>query len=580
MNFIDLCAGIGGIRLGLEQAGHKCVGFCEFDKFALQSYKAIHNTEGEAEFHDITKVTDDQIRELAESRRIDIIAGGFPCQAFSVAGKRQGFDDTRGTIFFEIARFIKIIKPRYFICENVKGLFSHDSGRTFRTILGAMAELGYCVEWQILNSKDFGVPQNRERIFIVGHLGAGSGRKVFPIFPTDGENHCQLQEITQGMSMGQRVYDPAGLSKTLAAVGGGQGAKTGLYVQPLLCTVDKDFGVTGGMGSIKLKNIGADCANTLSARYYKGIHSNNCNAVLTGVIVEKENTKEVNQACTLDANYYKGLGCNQARTGVLVAPVLTPDREEKRQNGRRMKEPGEPAFCLNTQDRHGVAIYEEPKLIDVYNNRVLTSGICRTLTAHGNASPTTCGTFGVVVGGDQEPKIIDAIYNNRPPRVTDECPTLRSERQGLLVKEATKQGYAEAFEGDSVNLEQPNSETRRGRVGKQIANTLLCNGQMGVVAPGVRIRKLTPRECWRLQGFPDDYFDRAKAAGVSDSQLYKQAGNAVTVNVAAVIGRKLAEISAESCAVESEQNHIEASPSTIMRRIKPSTRIRARRAWR
>ncbi|MBR5589766.1 MAG: DNA (cytosine-5-)-methyltransferase, partial [Phascolarctobacterium sp.] len=458
MNFIDLCAGIGGIRLGLEQAGHKCVGFCEFDKFALQSYKAIHNTEGEAEFHDITKVTDDQIRELAESRRIDIIAGGFPCQAFSVAGKRQGFDDTRGTIFFEIARFIKIIKPRYFICENVKGLFSHDSGRTFRTILGAMAELGYCVEWQILNSKDYGVPQNRERIFIIGHLGNGSGRKVFPIFGTYGENTCELQDKRKTVRLGNILDD-----------------------------IEK-------------------------ARHTQA---------LTGIICEKNSTKETDQACTLDANYFKGITNNQARTGVLVAPVLTPDREEKRQNGRRMKEPGEPAFCLNTQDRHGVAIFENI----------------------------------------EEPKIIDAIYNNCSPRVTDECLTLRSERQGLLVKEATKQGYAEAFEGDSVNLEQPNSETRRGRVGKQIANTLLCNGQMGVVAPGVRIRKLTPRECWRLQGFPDEYFDRAKAAGVSDSQLYKQAGNAVTVNVAAVIGRKLAEISAESCAVESEQNHIGASPS-------------------
>lgn len=403
MNFIDLCAGIGGIRLGLEQAGHKCVGFCEFDKFALQSYKAIHNTEGEAEFHDITKVTDDQIRELAESRRIDIIAGGFPCQAFSVAGKRQGFDDTRGTIFFEIARFIKIIKPRYFICENVKGLFSHDSGRTFRTILGAMAELGYCVEWQILNSKDYGVPQNRERIFIVGHLGNGSGRKVFPIFPTDGENPCRMQEITQGVSMGRRVYDPSGVSKTLAAVGGGQGAKTGLYV---------------------------------------------------------------------------------------VRPVLTPDRD-KRQNGPRMKGENADFYTLNTQDRHGIAIFETVKGVD-------------------------------------------AIYNSRKSRITDHAPTLRSGRQGQCVLEPVED-------------------------------------------VGVRIRKLTPRECWRLQGFPDEYFDRAKAAGVSDSQLYKQAGNAVTVNVAAVIGRKLAEISAEPFTVECEKYHTEKRPA--FRIVRQSTRARAGRAW-
>lgn len=540
MNFIDLCAGIGGIRLGLEQAGHKCVGFCEFDKFALQSYKAIHNTEGEAEFHDITKVTDDQIRELAESRRIDIIAGGFPCQAFSVAGKRQGFDDTRGTIFFEIARFIKIIKPRYFICENVKGLFSHDSGRTFRTILGAMAELGYCVEWQILNSKDYGVPQNRERIFIVGHLGNGSGRKVFPIFPTDGENPCQLQEITQGMSMGQRVYDPAGLSKTLAAVGGGQGAKTGLYVQPLLCTIDKPFGTTGGMESVSLKNIGAECAGTLTARYYKGIDSANCNAVLTGLDLTTNDPQMTDIARCLQARYNKGYSNRKAETtGVLVAPVLTPDREEKRQNGRRMKEPGEPAFCLNTQDRHGVAIFETEEKAEIIQrphgyNVGGVHEVAPALTSNAYQENNLLKLPANVDDQGRTTKIIDAIYNNREPRVTDICPTLRSERTGLTVMESLE--YT-----------------------------------------GVRIRKLTPRECWRLQGFPDEYFDRAKAAGVSDSQLYKQAGNAVTVNVAAVIGRKLAEISAEPFTVECEKYHTEKRPA--FRIVRQSTRARAGRAW-
>lgn len=314
MNFIDLCAGIGGIRLGLEQAGHTCVGFCEFDKFALQSYKAIHNTEGEWEAHDITRVTDDEIRELAATRTIDIVCGGFPCQAFSIAGKRRGFADTRGTIFFEVARFISIIRPRYFICENVKGLLSHDKGRTFGTILSTLSELGYCVEWQVLNSKDFGVPQNRERVFLIGHLGTTSGRAVFPVAGADGENPCKLQEITHGVADAYRTYDSDGLSRTLKSEGGGLGAKTGL-----------------------------------------------------------------------------------------------------------IKEPGDPMFTLTGRDRHGIAI----------------------------------------------------------------------EGQG---------------------------------------------------AHKIRIRKLTPRECWRLQGFPDEYFDRAKAAGVSDTQLYKQAGNAVTVNVARVIGKKINEI--------------------------------------
>lgn len=403
MNFIDLCAGIGGFRLGLEQAGHKCVGFCEFDKFALKSYKAIHDTEGEWEGHDITKITDDDIRKLAAERTVDIICGGFPCQAFSVAGKRKGFSDTRGTIFFDICRFIRIIHPRFVVCENVKGLLSHEGGRTFGIILQTLAELGYCVEWQILNSKNFGVPQNRERVFIVGHFGAGGRRKVFPITGAGGENPCKLQEITHGLAQAHRVYNPEnGLSVTLSSLGGGLGAKTGLY--------------------------------------------------LTGIDLTTNNPKQTEIARCLQARYNKGYSTRAAEcTGVMVAPVLTPDRVEKRQNGRRIKNPGEPMFTLTVQDRHGIAIID------------------------------------------------DQGRKNKKLEFKNHVPTLRAQSHGNEPK----------------------------------------------VINGVRIRKLTPRECWHLQGFPDDYFDRAKAAGISDSQLYKQAGNAVTVNVAAAIGSKLAEIEEE-----------------------------------
>lgn len=178
MKFLDLFAGIGGFRLGMEAAGHKCIGFCEIDRFARESYKAIHDTRGEIEFHDITSVSNDFIQSIGT---VDIICGGFPCQAFSIAGNRRGFEDARGTLFFEIARFASILKPRILFLENVKGLLNHDKGRTFETILQTLDELGYNVEWQVLNSKDFGVPQNRERVFIIGHLRGECGRKVFPI---------------------------------------------------------------------------------------------------------------------------------------------------------------------------------------------------------------------------------------------------------------------------------------------------------------------------------------------------------------------------------------------------------------
>ena len=167
MKFIDLFAGIGGIRSGLEKNGHECVAFCEIDKFARQSYKALYDTKGEKEFHDIAEVTDEEWREFRGE--VDILCGGFPCQSFSHAGDRKGFDDTRGTLFFEIARATEQIKPRYILLENVKGLLYHDKGNTFATVLSTLHELGYDVEWNVLNSKNFGVPQSRERVYIIGH---------------------------------------------------------------------------------------------------------------------------------------------------------------------------------------------------------------------------------------------------------------------------------------------------------------------------------------------------------------------------------------------------------------------------
>lgn len=134
--------------MGLEKAGHECVGYVEIDKFARKSYEAIYDTEGEWTAHDITRVTDEQWGELAG--KVDVICGGFPCQSFSVAGKRGGFQDIRGTMFFEIARATEQIKPRYLLLENVKGLLSHDKGRTFGTILNTLDELGYNTEWQVL----------------------------------------------------------------------------------------------------------------------------------------------------------------------------------------------------------------------------------------------------------------------------------------------------------------------------------------------------------------------------------------------------------------------------------------------
>ncbi len=257
MKFIDLFAGIGGFRYGLERTGnnsnnrrektqgqlsaeressgtqnskgrvnggksapvlpYECVWSNEWDKYAASIYRKHY---GECDTRDIRTV------DAGEIPKFNLLCGGFPCQSFSVAGKGKGFDDTRGTLFFEIARILSERRPEHLLLENVKGLLTNDSGRTFQRILRILADLGYRVEWQVLNSKHFGVPQNRERVFIVGHLRGECGRKIFPI---GGIGQQNLKEITMNLPDAQRIYDSNGVAKTLKGEGGGQGAKTGLY---------------------------------------------------------------------------------------------------------------------------------------------------------------------------------------------------------------------------------------------------------------------------------------------------------------------------------------------------------------
>jgi DNA (cytosine-5)-methyltransferase 1 len=358
MKVLDLFSGIGGMRLGFEMAGHETIGWVEWDKHTRKSYEAIHQPKGEWTHHDIRTV------DARSIPRADVWTFGFPCQDLSVAGKQLGFAGERSSLFFTVTQLLREIKeedpsklPSYLLAENVKNFLSVNGGWDFLLALAELDEVGYDCEWQLLNSKGFGVPQNRERVFIVGHLRNRRTRKVFPIRGENTKTHCKLAGRLDLQT--NRIYLPEGLAPTLTTMQGGR------QEPKILVTKNQE------------KLIPRD--------------SFTC----------------------LDANYHKGLDNRGARTGVLeIRAVLTPDRKEKRQNGRRIKEPNEPMFTLTTQDRHG-------------------------------------------------------IYD------------------------------------------------------------------------GYRIRKLTPRECFRLQGFPDWAFDRAKEAGVSDSQLYRQAGNSVTTTVIYAIAREM-----------------------------------------
>lgn len=173
LRVVELFAGVGGFRVGLERAGHEVVWANEFDPVAAGTYDK--NFGGRIDRRDITTIS---TRDIPPH---NLIVGGFPCQAFSVAGKKAGFAEIRGTLFFEVMRIARSHQTKYLLLENVRGLTFHDGGRTFRTILTALDECGYDAQWQVLNSRSFGTPQNRERIFIVGHLRTEPRPQVFPI---------------------------------------------------------------------------------------------------------------------------------------------------------------------------------------------------------------------------------------------------------------------------------------------------------------------------------------------------------------------------------------------------------------
>lgn len=369
----------------MELAGHQCVGSCEIDKYAVRSYRAMHMVK-EDEWHadDIRKV---QPEELPEA---ECWTGGFPCQSFSIAGKRGGFEDTRGTLLFEILRLARVRKPKYLFLENVKGLLSHGRGETFLTIMQALGELGYDVEYQVLNSKNFGVPQNRERVYIIGYSGGFGGRKIFPIEGNDGET---LKQIIGG-SQGDRVYNPEGVSCTIAGEAGGLGGKTGLYL-------------IGRDGKRKDK----DYASCLTGGAHSGGNHSDMDLLIQPVLYNRNEgvTKETDCAVALASSDWRGLNRNQDQNAVMeVRAILTPDREEKRQNGRRMKEPGEPMFTLTSQDKHGIMIVDDQRRKD---KLLKPMDSCPALRAEGHGN---------------EPKVIDIRHPSDDKRVYSDgiCPAL------------------------------------------------------------------------------------------------------------------------------------------------------------
>ena len=365
VNVFSLFSGIGAFEKALERKGirYNLVNYCEFDKYASKSYSLIHKVPETLNLGDITKVKIDEL----EPYSADLITYGFPCQDISNAGKQRGFEHdgqlTRSGLFFYAAAIIGRIQPKVAICENVKALVGKKFTKEFETVLSTLEDMGYTNYWQVLNAKDYGIPQNRERVFIVS-IRNDIDKKYE--FPTPIKLELRLKDILE-KQVDEKYY--------------------------------------------------------LSEKMIAGFFKHN----------EKHNKKG---------------------TGFIWKPKTDED-------------------------------------------------IANCLRANASLAPTD---------------------------------------NSIAVREATKKGYAEAHEGDSINFEQPNSKTRRGRVGKQVAQTLNTSPQQAVVETSLRIRKLTPKECFRLMGFDDNDVDILVENEISNTQLYKQAGNSIVVNVLEAIFENLKDI--------------------------------------
>src|SRR5699024_10282436 len=516
--YASLFSGIGGFESALNPLGGECVFASEFDKFAQQSYTALY---GDEHLHgDITKIEAKHVPDH------DVLVGGFPCQAFSVAGKRGGFEDARGTLFFHMARIAKEKQPKVIVAENVKGLVGHDKGKTLDTIVKTLNEIGYRVDFEVLNSKYFGVPQNRERIFIVAIR-----EDLVANDPWNIEGNTVV---------------PKGKRR----ISGYEDVKTFNFDWPSNDTVEK-----------RLVDV---LESEVDEKFYLSEEK-------TAQLVARLEDADSYETRIIDPS-------NSGRESTLreydeVSPTLTSrDYKDPRMVGhvdikghdaiKRVYDPNHVGTTLTTMGGG----HREPKIIE-------TTGI--NLSKQATEVKNITDVSGTLMARDYK-----GFGNQEMTGVVE----------GLPIREATKKGYAVANEGDAVNISFPTSETRRGRVGKDgQAQTLEASGvNQGVVLPAIgasrgrnienpsdrtpgndveqrlemnsggtsntltsvqkdnyvvepplRIRKLTPLECWRLQGFTDEQHNAVEASGISNSQRYKQAGNAVTINVIEAIGERL-----------------------------------------
>ena len=491
-------AGIGTQRMGLERAGidHEVVGICEIDKFAIDSYEAIHGDVNN--YGDIAKIDPKDLPDF------DLFTYSFPCVDLSMAGKQKGFEKgsgTRSSLLWECERIIQAKRPKYLLMENVKALTFKKNLPGFEKWLEILSNLSYKNYWKVLNAKDYGVPQNRERVFCISILDDKQGFE----FPEKQVLETRLKDVLE-YNVDEKYYLSNDRVKQLVGI-------------------VRNWGVKGktvfdsSINKPKEKKV-ANCITTkqrgISIRKSEG-----------NVVVEPELIQ------THKLNHDKR--DNPDRYRVFDKEVISPTLNTCQGGGLQP--------CIDVVDKKPRPILTHKRY---RKNRNMPSeyrvfddkGLSPTLTCGHQPCvsidlPAIAASRGRKDGEDYKQKL---EINNKG--LSNSLTTVQKDNYVLTIKNGNKKGYLEAHSGDGIDLINPRCNNRRGRVQKESCQTLTCNSDRGVVTDDLRIRKLTPLEYWRLMGIDDEDFYKARKVN-SDSQLYKQAGNAIVVDVLAAIFMQL-----------------------------------------
>lgn len=595
LRLIELFAGIGSQTQALTNIGiaHKVVAISEIDKYAIQSYEAMHGKANNL----------GDIRKIEELPDADLWTYSFPCQDISVAGKGAGIKEgTRSGLLFEVERLLRVASekgtlPKYLLLENVKNLVSKKFKADFDKWLDFLAELGYTNYWKVLNAKDYGIPQNRERVFCVSIRGE---HKPF-VFPKPKELTIRLRDMIDEM-VEEKFY---------------------LKENTIRSILRSTF--NSRRDSIRP---GDGLANTLLARDWRGPQ-----CVQVGEVVGEKWDKmhDISKRVYEPDGIAPTVHCQQGgNTELKIAEDFVLGGLQKHQTPRTDgisptlteamgKGGGQTPIIIDTaepKERFYKQAFETLKeneckvgdTIDAFNKKVNKNGVCPTLTTRPEGFKTAilpvvgamrgrnpedpsdrtagvpteqrleinekglCNALTTVqkdnlVIEEDKTDYVSRRYNEfieengyvpemfvayNKTEIKDVAPTLTGQCSSpsgssavlkletpVKVNVANKKGYEEANPGDYVNITYPGSKTKRGRVGNGVAHTLTCGDGNAVITENVRIRKLTPRECLRLMGWKDEQIDKIVAAKISGTQQYRQAGNGIVVEVLEAIFKAL-----------------------------------------